>query len=134
MVFHFTSEVPSRLAEDALASATEEEMKDLFRDGIWEWQRNVAQRFLAEYEMYQWCLSANAFGFAPGTAQLGREARKHNALPASLHCGGNMSVAARVWEMGWRRRWNIKLGIAKSADTMPADEFQIKVRIFRLIS
>ena len=132
--FHCTNEILVRLAEDALASATEAEMKDLFRDGTWEWQRNVAQRLLAEYDLYQWCLSANARGFGPSTAQLVREARKHNALPASLRRGGNMSVAARVWAMGWRRRWNIKLGIAKSADTMPADEFQSKVRIFRLIS
>ena len=132
--FHFTSEILLRLAEDALASATEAEMKGLFRDDIWEWQRNVAQRLVAEYELYQWCLSVNARGFAPGTALLVREACKHNALPASLRRGGNMSVAARVWAMGWRRRWNVKLGIAKCADTMPADEFQSKVRIFCSIS
>lgn len=132
--FHFSNETLARLAEDALTSATEAEMNDLFRDDIWEWQRSVAQRLVAEYELYQWCLSANARGFGPGTAQLVREACKHNALPASLRRGGNMCVAARVWAVGWRRRWNIKLGVAKSADTMPADEFQTKVRIFCLIS
>ena len=122
-----------RMAEDVLLSSTEAELVDLMKEDCeFARQRDLARQILSEYAVYQWCVNQNERGLAPKTAQIVREAGKYIDLPSSLRSSraGGVSTAARVWAVGWRKRWNVKVGLARSADVLDASELRNKVRHF----
>ena len=119
-----------RIAEDVLLSASEAELAELMNDECeYVWQRDLAQRLLAECAVHEWCMKQNARGIAPSTRQIVQEAAKYAKLPLSVRCvpSGRVPNAARAWANAWRKRWNVRVGCAKGAAVLDAAEFRSKV-------
>ena len=99
---------------------------------------SLARRYLAEWELFQWCARLNeSVGAAPSTVALLRRARRHpDVFPAAafqLTRSGRPALAARKWVERWRKRWGARMGTLRLREKYSMQEMKTKVCVFSFV-